>query len=190
MIAVTTALLMLVLIGVAAFAVDLGYIALTKTQLQAACDAAALAAGMELGAAFKETATPEQVAAAAKARAVEYAAMNPNGDRTSSYVDAGDPALPTSRDVNLRTAWYDGVKKEWVMSAPGVIQYYKSYNAVTVQLLRNQPEAGAKKGDESLPLLMAPFFGAAVSQIKVEATVIILPSDGGANVRYPMLLIQ
>ncbi len=42
-IAVLTALLMILMVGMVAFAVDLGYLALAKTQLQAAADSAALA---------------------------------------------------------------------------------------------------------------------------------------------------
>jgi Flp pilus assembly protein TadG len=46
---VLSAILMVVVLGIVAFAVDLGYIMLAKTQLQAAADAAALAAASSIG---------------------------------------------------------------------------------------------------------------------------------------------
>lgn len=46
---VLTALLITFLFAMVAFAVDLGYVSRTKTQLQSAVDGAALAAAIELG---------------------------------------------------------------------------------------------------------------------------------------------
>lgn len=46
--------LLVVMLGLVAFAVDVGFVALTRTQLQAAADAAALAAASHLGKPFEE----------------------------------------------------------------------------------------------------------------------------------------
>jgi Flp pilus assembly protein TadG len=73
-----TAFLMVVLIGVLAFAVDIGYITMARTQLQAAADSAALAAGGSIGQAGQD---PVQ-------NAITYAAYNNVGAQSTKLNDA------------------------------------------------------------------------------------------------------
>lgn len=169
-VAVLMAFLMVILIGCVAFALDIGYISMTRTQLQAASDSSSLGGGTELlpGLGFNRTKTAEQVSSAAKTQAVLLAAANPAGDVAAAYADS-------ERDVLLRTVWQneDGT---WSTSAPGVIERHNGYNAVSVTLLRNQ--AGGANGDHSLPLFFAPVLGTQVSNLTAQATAAILPARG------------
>jgi Flp pilus assembly protein TadG len=68
---ILTAFLLVFLLGIIAFAVDLGYILLARTQLQTAADSAALAAGATMGASQKDSIDT----------AIKYAGLNRVGDR-------------------------------------------------------------------------------------------------------------
>ncbi len=54
---VLAALLMVVFLGLIAFAVDMGYIMLVRTQLQVAADSATMAAASQMGGEFPEVLT-------------------------------------------------------------------------------------------------------------------------------------
>jgi Flp pilus assembly protein TadG len=75
---VLAAFLMIVVIGMVAFGVDIGYIVLTRTELQKAIDATAFAAGAQL----------VNGTAAAQTEGLKYLALNPVGGRTLGATDA------------------------------------------------------------------------------------------------------
>ena len=88
----------MVVIATIALAIDLGYILLTKTELHAAADSAALAGGTELlaGLGVDKTKTPAEVDTAARAAAVAFAANNYAGDSVySNEASATSPSDPT-----------------------------------------------------------------------------------------------
>jgi len=76
---VLTALLMIVLMAVVAFAVDLGYINVARTELQRSADAAAIAATWDLvdqGALSNQSRSATALEANARSRAAQYAGLN------------------------------------------------------------------------------------------------------------------
>jgi hypothetical protein len=165
-IAVTVGLLLVVIVGMVAYAFDTGWIALTRVQLHAAADSGALAGGTELmpGLGFNQTATPDEVRAAATVAAIEFAGRNPGGDRGSCYCDGG-------RDVIMGTAIFDPDAGQWVKT-PGATPY----NYVQANLHRDQE--GSTAGDGLLPLFFARIFAIPDTAVSAYATAVILPASG------------
>ena len=175
-ISILTALILVLLIGCIALAVDIGFIMLTRTQLQATADASALAAGTELMAGLGKyaTATPAVVDAAGRVRASEYAAKNVAGEALSAYVDG-------NRDVSFGRARFNSTTGLWEQTwnaAP--------YNMVRVVARKDQ--AGSGNGDRPLPLLFATILGNSEQNVAAMATAVLMPTDtfrvppdGGAN---------
>jgi len=60
-VAVTVAILMFVLVGIAALAIDIGYLLVTRNELQNVADAAALAAASKLGDNYQNMSPAEQL---------------------------------------------------------------------------------------------------------------------------------
>src|SRR2546425_274195 len=86
-------------VTLAALVIDVGYLTVTKAQLQAGADSAALAGGMDLlkGLSAAATLTPDRTQTLARQTAVTYAADNRAGDRASIYCDG-------QRDVRFGNA--------------------------------------------------------------------------------------
>ncbi|MGI9457396.1 MAG: pilus assembly protein TadG-related protein [Aeoliella sp.] len=164
--AVMVVLLLVVIIGMVAYAFDTGWIALTRVQLHAAADSAALAGGTELmpGLGLNATATPGEVQTLAVAAAVEFAGRNPGGDRDSCYCDG-------TRDVIMGTAVFDPDAGQWVKT-PGATPF----NFVQANLHRDQ--GGSSAGDGRLPLFFARIFGIRETPVSGFATAVILPANG------------
>lgn len=109
-VAVITAIFCVILLGMVAFALDLGYIVAVRTELQRSADAAALAAAADLVPADLQVSNlnPTQWVANARNSAAAYAASNwvgmkspavdqnasnaPSGDVLVGYLDPGAPA--------------------------------------------------------------------------------------------------
>lgn len=161
---VLVALCLTLLLGVVACALDVGWVMMARTELQAGADASCLAGGTELlpGLGTNAYKTPEQVAAAVNLRTVEYAAKHRACDTANIYVSAG-------RDVQMGKAHMaDGA---WVFewgSTP--------YNAVQVTTRRSVEGSGS--GDGQLPLIIAPALGHSFSSVEAVGTAVILPSSG------------
>ena len=160
--------------GFLAFSVDLGYIALTKAQLQTASDAGVRAAAIELkdGLGSAKTKTPEEAAAAAKAAGVAVAAANRAGDAQSVY------ASP-DRDLRFGQVLYDPGTGTWVKHW-GV----SPYNMVEMTLHRDVPATTAEDGtplanpDGPLPLFFAPVIGHTDATLNTKAVAGLLPGNG------------
>jgi Flp pilus assembly protein TadG len=155
-----------------AFTVDVGYITLTRGQLQNAADAAAKAAATELPAAIGlgPTLTSDEVVVVARQAAVDVAAANKAGDRNSIYSE-GD------RDVRLGRVTWDSASSSW-NKAWGVTPY----NMAEVTLRRNQsvtPDGQQNTaGDKPLPLFFAPVIGHEDANLSVTATAALIPGVG------------
>jgi Flp pilus assembly protein TadG len=155
-----------------AFTVDVGYITLTRGQLQNAADAAAKAAAMELPAAIGKgaTLTVDEVEAVAGDAAVDVAAANRAGDRDAVYADS-------VRDVRFGRVTWDSAsgawQKEWDVTP---------YNMAKVTLRRNQAltEDGQANtaGDQPLPLFFAPVIGHKNANLSVSSTAALVPGVG------------
>ncbi|MFO0752428.1 MAG: pilus assembly protein TadG-related protein [Thermodesulfovibrionales bacterium] len=114
--ALTVALLLFLLVGVAALAIDTGHLAMVANELQNAADAGALAGALYL---YNQDGTVNN---GADAEAIEIATEN-KSDGTAAEVDAGDvergtgalprrPLLPTT----LRRRWSSGMypQRSWM----------------------------------------------------------------------------
>lgn len=172
---VLVAILLVVILGMVACAFDIGWILMTRTQLQAAADSAALAAGTELlpGLGYQPTRTPSQVISAGTPVAQHYASLHRNGDVASSYADA-------TRDVQYFWAKFTPHASPpgagtWALSSDGQTGT-GWYNAVRVTLHRDQ--ADSTNSDTPLPLILAPVLGSTTSDVSARATAIIMPAKG------------
>jgi len=146
--------------------VDLGMITVTKTRMQAAADAAALAASQEIVVAVREAGEDGvtdvqavQAIAAQQARDMAEHVCDLNG----FYVD------PTS-DVLLgsRLLANDGVSYNETWGSP-------PYNMVKVTIRKDNADATAP--DARLPLTFAPVYGDRSHQLTTEATAFIESRD-------------
>lgn len=149
---VLTAFLITFIFALLAFAVDLGYIARTKTQLQTAVDGAALAGAIELGdgLGYGPKLTPTAAATAARAAASDVAAKNPNGNLSSTSVQTANDMRFGQHSWNATTQTWE---KKWDV-AP--------YNLVQVTVRR---DSSGSSGSGPLPLLFAPVMGQKYSNL-------------------------
>jgi hypothetical protein len=146
-----------------AFTVDIGWLTVTKTQLQNAADASALGSDMNLIKGFGPGATMStaQVTTTAQNVAVTVAAANKAGDINSVYCNG-------SRDVQLGQYQWNGTS--WTMNW-GVTPY----NMSRVTLHRDIAGTG---GDRPLPLFFAPVLGDKTANVEATATAAMLPGIG------------
>lgn len=163
---VLSAFLLIVAFAFAAFAIDLGYITLTRGELQKSADAAALAAVIELGDGYGPgaTRTQAQIDAAAREAAVAVASANRAGGRSSVYASGG-------RDVRLGQYVWDSDSSQWV-KAFGV----QPYTLAEVTLRRDQ--SGSANGDKPLDLFFAPIIGHRKADVTMISTSALLPGQG------------
>ena len=173
---VLSACFFVVIMAFTAFTVDVGYIAVSKAELQNAADAAALAAVGELPAGFGAGASLNQneVDEVARQAAVDVAAANAAGDVGAVYTN-GD------RDVRFGQLQWDADSGTWQKSW-GVAPY----NLAEVSPRRNEefedpnaqnpvPNTG---GDRPLKLFFAPVIGHSTSGLAVSSTAAMLPGGG------------
>lgn len=129
-ITVLTAFMLIIFLALTAFALDIGYLALVRTELQRTADAAALAAACELA---TETDVPAAIPRVRSA-AVTYAASNPVGrhapvvDRNTGNDTNGDVVVGTVGDLRRGAAMF--------FSDP------TTYNAVQVRVRRDGLQNG------------------------------------------------
>jgi Flp pilus assembly protein TadG len=166
---VLAALLMVVVFACAALAVDLGYVALSKTQLQSAADASALAAALELppGLGADSTSKFPAVLLAARDAAADVASAHRNADRTETYLD-GD------RDVEFGQCTWSVAEHRWVT------EWDKPpYNLVGVTICRNQSDSeSSARGDGPVPTFIAPVLGRNGIAVAVTASAVLFPGVG------------
>jgi Flp pilus assembly protein TadG len=156
---ILAALLMVFLIGMVAFAVDLGKIKWVRTELQAAADSAALAGASRLldRDALMGFGNLVQETAAVRDEAVRFAALNKGGDLYLT-LDRNDLNLPDGDIVlgYLENPRDQGSSMQLVTPKP--------YNSVKVRVHRDTVRNG------SLPLLFAPVLGTNTANLSATAT--------------------
>jgi hypothetical protein len=153
-----------------ALSVDVGCLMMTRTQLQAAADSATLSAGTKLIRGLGHNPElPATVAADARTLAVQFAAMHPNGDVTSTFVDP-------NRDVSFGWAVFNSVTGAWVRNWGSELPVVGGYNMVGVTTRRDQP--GSANNDKRIPLLFANVLGHSYSNMTADATAVIMPATG------------
>lgn len=162
---VLAAAMLAMLFAMTAFAVDLGYLSMTKTQLQSGADSSALGAALELtnGLGVAPTLTPNQAAANAGTAATTLAQLHRNGDRSSTYV------LP-SRDMRYGQLTWDSVGGKWAKTFGAA-----PYNLVEVSLRRDQ---GAGGTDGRVPLMFGRVLGHQDAALYETAAAALLPGVG------------
>ena len=163
-IAIQMAVVMSMIFGFTALTIDVGFVFMTRTQLQSASDASALAGGTELryGLGRFATATSSEVEANIKAAADLFASSNRVGDLSSAYLDQ-------NRDVRMGRATYsDGIWYKEYDATP--------YNMVEIQLHRDID--GSVNGDRPLGLFFAPVLGTTQANLSTLATAAVLPARG------------
>lgn len=153
--------------------VDLGMITVTKTRMQSAADAAALAAAQEIVVGIREAGeqgvtdvTAVQMIAAGAARDMAEFICSENG----FYIDK-------NRDVELGTRILaeDGVSYVETWGSP-------PYNMVKVDILKTNTDKSAP--DAKLPLIFAPVTGERAQSITTSATAFIESRDIVAVLDY------
>ena len=173
-IAVQSAIVGAMVLGMTALAVDVGYVAMTRTQLQAATDSSTLAGGIDLFAGLGASAIPaSDVETNAKASADTYARANSNGDVDSTYI-------APDRDVTFGwTVWdptLNGGAGAWDHHWNAELPDVGGYNMIRVRALRDQTTS--TNGDRPLSLAFARVMGRTKAELKADATAIILPANG------------
>lgn len=163
---VLAAVLLVIIFGMVAFSVDLGYAALTRSQLQIAADASALGACLELsdGLGPQPVNTLAETKSVSSAAAVSIAGSNKNGEQAGTYLD-------TSSDIAFGQATYNTDSNQWVTTwdvAP--------YNAIRVTARRSSASAVSK--DRKLDLMFAPILGIDDIALNTTATAALLPGVG------------
>lgn len=161
------ALLLPVLLGFGAFAVDYPYLLVTRAQMQNVADAAAMAGGRYLG----EGGTPNWATAAAQAQAM----------LASNRVDG-----KTITQATIQTGYWDTSGTQMGLQLLPMTPTKTDVPAIRVSFSRS---AGQNTGE--IKTLFANFFGIA----SVPASVIAVaarasPSTIGANVLFPLAMPQ
>ncbi|AMV21065.1 pilus assembly protein TadG-related protein [Planctomyces sp. SH-PL14] len=152
-----------------AFSVDLGYISVTRSQMQNGVDAAALAAALEITNAVQNAGPDVQDVTAyamqqARLKAAEIAGLN------GIYVDPQQDVEFGLRTQNAQTKAYS---VSWG-STPA--------NTVRVHARRTEDDTSAPDG--LLPLFFAPVFGRDTQQLQTSATAYVEARDIVAVLDY------
>lgn len=165
-IVVLSTFLLVVAFALAAFAIDLGYITTSRTELQKTADACALAATIELGEGYGHgtSLTPAQVEAAARQAVIDVAQVNRAAGKAAVYADG-------VRDARFgQYVWNSGTsswEKVWGQTP---------YNLVEVTLRRDQ--AGSTSGDGPLSLYFAGILGSREANIVSQSLSAVIPGNG------------
>ena len=158
---VLTAFLMIIMVGMLAFTLDLGYVYVSQSQLQRSADSAALAAALELidNDALAGNGTWDVSEASVRAKAEEYAGYN--------YVLAENPDL-SEDDV---TVGYieNPFDPNWQMQTQNI----NMLNAVTVRVRRQANQNG------EVPLFFARLLGHDKVSLQASATAALLVNIKG-----------
>lgn len=157
-IAVLAAVLMMVMLGMVAFAVDMGYLAMARTEAQRTADATAHAAVME----FAKTGDINDASFAAQDVAADFTSQNPV---------LGDVAVVTN-DVDVIVGRYEfgSGSSELHFDDPS------TYNAIQVHIRRTEEQNGA------VDLFFGSVFNHSEQDVQAQATAAIIRNVGGFRI--------
>jgi Flp pilus assembly protein TadG len=173
-VAVMAAILSIVLIGMVAFSVDIGYVLTAKEELQRTADASALAACWEFGEKMGEGYSSPDAAQLARNSAVQYALLN-KVTNAGMAVDPNASNDPNGDVVFGYISDFSNAASPFQTSDPG------SYNAVRVRMHKQDSANG------EVPYFFARVFGLQGQALHSTATAGLIrdvrgfqiPSDGG-----------
>lgn len=171
-IVVLSAAFIVALMGFTAFGLDIGYIAMVRTQLNSASDGAALAGANELASGLGPSTgsnQPATIANLAKSSAVSTAGANRAGDKNSVYVNPS-----TNIRFGRRTNDGSGWSNTWGA---------QPYNLIEVSTIRGS--AGGASGDTALPLFFARALGTNTANLGVTSRAALLAGVGFKIVSNP-----
>ncbi len=153
------------------FTVDLGFIALTKAELQNAADSAALGGAQELdsGVGLGATTSPEDTATAARHVAEALAALNPAGELDSVYIDAG-------QDVRFGQLQWNAASNSWEKNWGATP--YTMMEVVAHRDRGNAKDVNGQSLDGPLPLFFAPVIGQTEASVITRSVAAIFPGGG------------
>ena len=164
-IAVLTAVVMVILLAMVAFAVDIGYLLIAKSDLQRAADAAAHAAVLE----YRSDAINGHVFRNVRNIASEYVQDNQVLNSTAT-VSLNSQNADLDGDLVLGKIDFEYPRQ------PMTFGDLAEFNAVTVRIRRST----ARNGE--VPLFFARIFGQESLQLEAEATAAIIRNVGGFKV--------
>jgi Flp pilus assembly protein TadG len=182
---VLSAVFMIVMGALLAFAIDVGYLYTARAELQRSADAAALAAAAELidEQSVSDSLLIQQMISSARAKAVQYAASNPVCSKPP-FVDAN---YTNRLDGDVLVGYVSDFA-----DPTGSVAYsnLSAVNAVTVRVRR------VADRNEEVPLFFAPILGYERAPLQAEATAAFLSSirgfrsrsDGGNHDILPLAL--
>lgn len=182
-ITVLTAIFAIVLVGMVAFAVDIGYILSSKEEIQRTADAAALSAAWEFADKLSDRYTSADSQSYARSEANVYSQANAVGtvspavDMNAANAATGDMVFGYINDFDNPNAPFDTTSSD-------------RFNAVRVKVRRDTSLNG------ELPLFFAKIFGYDSQAIWAEATAALIrdvkgfeiPSDGSNCMLLPITL--
>jgi hypothetical protein len=168
-IVVLSAGILVILLGFAAFTVDIGYIALVKGQLQNAVDAATLAAAMELDPGGDQT----EVEANVKQAVIDLASVNPVDKHAGLLIDP-------LKDIQLGRRDWDPINQTFVSNFGRKAQ---PYNIVRVtgrldMIAVNDGENPAYVEDRRISTFFAPVIGHDNVKMMVTSVATFQPGAG------------
>jgi Flp pilus assembly protein TadG len=172
-IAVLAAILSIVLVGMVAFSVDLGYVLSAKEELQRSADATAMATCWEFGQKLAQGNTSTNATSLARTTAVLYASYNPVTGH-AMVVDSNTSNDPGGNVVFGYISDFTNPASTLDTSNPS------NYNAVRVSMAKNSSSNG------EVPYFFARVFGMTGQVLQTEATAAIVrnmkgfqaPADG------------
>jgi hypothetical protein len=170
-IVVLAAAALVVIFAFTSFTIDLGFIALTKAELQNAADSAALGGAQELhnGVGLGPLSSPEDTATAARHVADALAALNPAGELDSVYIDE-------LNDVRFGQLQWDDAAGKWETNWE-----VTPYTLIEVVTHRDRGEAKDVNGvslDGPLPLFFGPVIGQTEASLSTRSVAAIFPGGG------------
>jgi Flp pilus assembly protein TadG len=171
-ITVLAAILSIVLIGMVAFSVDIGYVLSAKEELQRTADASAMAACWEFGKSLSSGSSESAAAAAARSTAAQYASLN--------HVTGSGMTLDTNSSNDPDGGIVFGYISDFNNSQSEFQTGGTTYNAVRVRLDKDSSSNG------EVPYFFARIFGMEGQDLHSEAIAGIVrdirgfqaPSDG------------
>lgn len=165
-VAVLTAVCLTTMFAFVALSVDIGFVTLTKTQMQSAADAAALAGAQELNGID----TPEVVRTNALAAVSSVIAANSTGNYDSTSLNIGEDVQFGKQTYNFST----GVTTfEWG-------DQYTPYNVIRVTTKREKrtaPAGSTVAPDQRLGMFFSPVIGVPKVGIRTSAVATFRPRD-------------
>jgi Flp pilus assembly protein TadG len=167
-ITVLSATMTVVLLGMVAFAVDLGYVLSCKQELQRTADATALAACWEFGKELADGKTPADAINAARLAAIEYAGDNSVGGINPAINVNANNDVSGDLVFGQLTDFYDA--SESLNTAQPA-----TFNAVRMLVRRDASLNG------ETPYFFARVFGLTGKGVTAEATAAYLRSIGGVR---------